>query len=334
MKTLLQLSDIETAYSRIGQYVNKTPIFSSSLLNKWLGHEIYFKAEGMQKIGAFKARGAYNTISWLVENDQKPEQIVANSSGNHAQAVAWASKMFDIPSTIYMPSFCSKVKIQATRSYDAEVVLCDTRMIADEKVKMASLEAGTYWVPPYNHDQVILGQGTAAYEALKEVGEVDSVFAPCGGGGLLSGTYIATKGLYPNTEVIGAEPLNANDAVQSIKHNAIQRLTQSPETLADGAMTLAVGDLTFEYLKKLDDLIEIEETELIYWTQWLTHLLKLRIEPTSAMAMAAAMKWLKNTTPNKKILIILSGANIDQPTNLKIWKNDYLHQQPNAKYNL
>lgn len=330
MKTLLQLKDIETAYSRIGQYINKTPLISSSLLNNWLGHEIYFKAEGMQKIGAFKARGAINTISWLVENGQKPERIVANSSGNHAQAVAWASKMFNIPSTIYMPSFCSKVKIQATRSYGAEVVLCNTRMIADEKVKTASLEAGTYWVPPYNHNQVILGQGTAAYEALKELGEVDSVFAPCGGGGLLSGTYIATKGLYPKAKVIGAEPLNANDAVRSIKLNAIQRLSQSPDTLADGAMTLAVGDLTFEYLKKLDDLLEIEESELIYWTQWLTHLLKLRIEPTSALAMAAAMKWLKGQPHKKKILIILSGANIDQPTNQKIWKKDFLQTPPTS----
>ncbi|MEL6560709.1 MAG: serine/threonine dehydratase [Bacteroidota bacterium] len=328
MDNLLGLKDIEEAKSRIDSFVNETPIFSSSLLNKWLGHEIYFKAEGFQKIGAFKARGACNAISWLLENHQKPDRIIANSSGNHAQAIAWASESLGIKSSIFMPEFSSKVKIQATRSYGAEVILCKTRSEADEKVKSAADDNNTYWIPPFNHEQVILGQGTSAYEALTSLDDIDAVFAPCGGGGLLSGTLIAARGLNPRAEVIGAEPMNANDASISLQQGKIHRLTEKPDTLADGAMTMAIGDITFEYLKQLDDFIEISESEMIYWTQWLMHLLKTRIEPTCALAMEAAKKWLSGQNGKKKILVILSGGNMDQETATKVWKEDYLIHPP------
>ncbi|MGL1887604.1 MAG: serine/threonine dehydratase [Reichenbachiella sp.] len=328
MNSLFDLSPIKEAKKRINDFVNETPILTSSLLNKWCGHEIYFKAEGFQKIGAFKARGACNTISWLIENKQKPDHIIANSSGNHAQAVAWASNMFGIKSSIYMPTFSSKVKIQATASYGADVILCQSRKEADEKVKAASEHSGTYWIPPFDHDMVINGQGTATYEALNEIEGIDAVFAPCGGGGLLSGTLISARGLAPHAQVIGAEPKNANDASISLQNNKIHRLTENPKTLADGAMTLSISELTFEYLKKLDDFIEVGEPDMIYWTQWLTHLLKVRVEPTSAISMEAARQWMRKQTAKKKILIILSGANIDQETNLKIWENDYLTQIP------
>lgn len=324
----LSIEDISKANERVASLVYKTPIFTSSLLNQWMGHELYFKAECMQKIGAFKARGACNTVAWLLENNEKPKHIVANSSGNHAQAVAWAASRFGIPSTIFMPAYSSKVKIQATKSYGAEVILCETRAEVDEKVKLASEEEGTCWIPPFNHDQVIAGQGTAAYEAIEEVGEVDGVFAPCGGGGLLSGTWVASRGLAPKASVIGAEPLNANDAAQSLRMNSIQKLQSVPDTLADGAMTIAVGDLTFEYLKQLDDFYEIEESRIRYWTQWLTHLLKVRVEPTSAMAMEAAFRWLSKQTSKKRALVILSGGNIDQETSLKIWKDNCLDEVP------
>ncbi|WP_062060887.1 serine/threonine dehydratase [Aquimarina longa] len=322
------IKDIITVKNRINKLINNTPVLTSSMLNKWLGHEVYFKAEGFQKIGAFKARGACNTIAWLIENNQRPNHIIANSSGNHAQAVAWASKIFDIPATIYMPDFSSKVKIQATSSYGANVVLCESRAMVDEKVIQESKKDDVYWIPPFNHEQVILGQGTAIYETLQEIGEVDAVFAPCGGGGLLSGSLIAAKGLFPKTKVIGAEPLNANDASMSLQKNTIQRLTSTPQTLADGAMTLAVGDITFEYLKKLDEFYEIKESEMIYWTQWLTHLLKVRIEPTSALSMEAAKQWMQKQSKKKKIVILLSGSNIDHVTNQKIWKDDMLLKKP------
>lgn len=331
----MKIDDIQQvilAKSRIQNHINHTPVLSSSLLNSWLGHEIYFKAECLQKIGAFKARGAANTIAWLIENDQKPDRIVANSSGNHAQAVAWAARSFGIPSTIYMPEFSSKIKIQATKSYGADVVLCKSRAEADECVKEASEIAGNYWIPPFNHKQIIYGQGTAAFEAIEEIGDVDAVVAPCGGGGLLSGTYISTRSLAPNAKVIGAEPLNANDAARSIRTGMIQRLQATPETLADGAMTMAVGELTFEYLKKLDEFYEVSEAAMIYWTQWLTHLLKVQVEPTSALSMEAARLWLSKQSTRKKVLIILSGGNIDQDSYSKIRAIDYLSKVPAIDY--
>lgn len=327
------LSDIVKAKERINPFIHETPVVWSTLLNKWLGHEIFFKAECLQKIGAFKARGACNAIAWYINDQSRPKRVIANSSGNHAQAVAWAATQFGVPSTIYMPAYSSKVKIEATKSYGAAVDLSENRNVADEKVKEAAKEPGIFWVPPFNHEQVIAGQGTAAFEALRQVDHIDAVFAPCGGGGLLSGTLIATHGTSPRTQVIGAEPLNANDAAQSLKMNAIQKLPAVPDTIADGAMTMSVGNITFEYLKKLDHLYEIEEQRIIYWAQWLSHLLKLHIEPTSALGMEAAFRWLNKQKTKKRIMVILSGGNIDQETQLKIWNRNYLDAQPVLKPN-
>ena len=324
----LDIKDIERANARIAKFINHTPILTSTLLNKWLGHEVFFKVESFQKIGAFKARGACNTLAWLNERGESPKQIVANSSGNHAQAVAYAAGKFGIPVTIYMPGYSSKVKIQATKSYGAEVVLSETRDLTDLKVREAAEEKGTYWIHPYNHEQVICGQGTAIYEALSELGDIDAVFAPCGGGGLLSGSLIASRGLSPKTRVIGIEPLNANDAAESLRKGSIQRLSGPPDTLADGAMTMAVGDITFEYLKQLDDFYEIEEEYLIYWTQWLTHLLKCRIEPTSAMPMEAVIRWLRTKKTKQRVLMVVSGGNLDQKTTARIWETDCLENVP------
>ena len=174
----LVLKDIGRAKERIAPYITNTPILTSSLLNDWLGHEIFFKCENFQKIGAFKARGGVNAVSWLLETGQKPKKLVANSSGNHAQAMAFAGKQFNIPTTIFMPEYSSQVKIQATRSYGAEVVLSKDRNITDKLVREAAKEDGAYWIPPFNHEQVICGQGTSAFEALSELDAIDAVFAP------------------------------------------------------------------------------------------------------------------------------------------------------------
>ena len=321
---MLTIDDLIKAKQRINPYIHHTPILSSSLLNKWLGHDIYFKAECLQKIGAFKARGACNAMAYLKENHIPVKQIVANSSGNHAQAVAWAATQHGYPSTIYMPEYTSKVKVQATRSYGAQVILCETRAMVDDLVSQSAKEKDTHWIHPFNHELVIAGQGTAAMDAIHELGEVDAVFAPCGGGGLLSGTLIATHALSPKAKMIGAEPLNANDAVQSLRMGSIQTLNYKPDTLADGAMTPSVGDITFEYLKQLDDMIEVNEHDIAYWAQWLSHLLKVNIEPTSALAMDGARKWLSAQKDRKKILIIISGGNIDQETALKVWAENHL----------
>nr|WP_299384579.1 serine/threonine dehydratase [Allomuricauda sp.] len=324
----LGIEDIAKARERIQKLVRKTPLLMSTQLNNWLGHDIYFKAENFQKIGAFKARGACNTLAWLQENGEFPKHIVANSSGNHAQAVAYAASTMGIPASIFMPAYSSTVKIQATRAYGAEVILSETRDITDHKVREAAAEKGTYWIPPYNHEHVICGQGTSAFEVFQDLDGVDAIFAPCGGGGLLSGTLLASRGLSPKTQVIGVEPLQANDAAESLRSGSIQRLSGVPDTLADGAMTMAVGDITFEYLKQLDGFHEITEEQMIYWTQWLSHLLKCRVEPTSAMVMDGVCKWLKGAKSRKKVVVILSGGNVDQQTTLKIWAKDHLQQLP------
>ncbi|WP_350287384.1 serine/threonine dehydratase [uncultured Croceitalea sp.] len=324
----LTLTDIRAAKERIDPYINTTPILTSSLLNEWLGHEIFFKAENFQKIGAFKARGGVNTVAWLLANGHRPKHIVANSSGNHAQAVAYAAKQFQIPATIYMAAYSSKVKVQATKAYGAKVVLSETRDITDAKVAEAAQQDGTFWIPPFNHEQVICGQGTAAFEALSELDDIDAVFTPCGGGGLTSGTLIGARGLSPKTQVFGVEPLNANDAAESLRKGSIQRLPGVPDTLADGAMTMSVGDITFEYLKQLDGFYEVAEERLVYWTQWLTHLLKCRLEPTCAMPMEAICQWLKTQKTKKRVLMVISGGNVDQPTTQKIWKTDCLGTLP------
>ena len=327
MKTLT-IKDIQKAKKRIDPLINQTPILFSNKLNEWLGHEIFFKAECFQKVGAFKARGACNTTAWLIENNIKPELIVSNSSGNHAQAVAWASSLFGIPSSIYMPKNVSKVKAQATASYGANTIFCEDRNTVDKQTELAAKKKGTYWIPPFNHPQVIAGQGTAVFESLNELNHIDAIFAPCGGGGLLSGSLITSRALSPKSVVIGAEPKNANDAAESLRKNSIHTLSSTPDTIADGARTLSVGDLTFEYLKQLDDFYEIEEEKIIYWTQWLSHLLKVRIEPTSAMPMEAVRNWLTRQKSKKSILVVISGGNIDMSTMNKICSKDFLNEVP------
>ncbi len=316
------------AYNRISPFINHTPLMRSSMLNEWLGHEITFKVECFQKAGAFKTRGALNTLLWLKENGELPEKIVGFSSGNHAQAMAWSARKLGIKATIFLPSFTSKIKQQATKSYGAEVVLTETRQLAEAGAKEMVEREGAYYLPPYDHDMVIAGQGTSCFEALRENTNPDAVFATCGGGGWLSGTYLATQLLSPKTLVFGGEPLNANDAARSKRDGKIFAFDRSPDTIADGGRALAVSERTFHYIKKVNDIIEVPEAEIIYWTQWLNHLLKATVEPTSAVAMAAAAKWLKTQTEKQKVLVLLSGGNIDPETHRKIWADNYLETLP------
>jgi threo-3-hydroxy-L-aspartate ammonia-lyase len=326
----LTIADVIQAKRRISPYITKTPIVTSGLLNQWLGHDVFFKAECLQRAGAFKARGACSFITALLEQGHQPRHIVSNSSGNHAQAVAWAAKRFGISATIYMARNVSSVKAQATAGYGAEVVLCDTRAEADARVAEASARPQTWWAPPFDHDWIIAGQGTAVLESLLEIGEVDAVFAPCGGGGLLSGSLLATRALSPKADVVGVEPEAANDAAESLRTGTIQTLKATPITLADGVMTPRVGEVTFEYLKLLDGFVLVDEAAIRYWTQWLSHLLKLTIEPTSAMAMGGAIQWLSKQSIRKRILVVLSGGNIDQAKMHKIWEHDCLTSVPSV----
>lgn len=328
MSTSPSFDDIENAYARIKGVVKKTPIVESSLLNEWMGNRILFKAECLQTIGAFKIRGAMNFLARLKEEGRLPKHVVANSSGNHAQAVAYAAAHFGCSATIFASETISPIKAAATQSYGAELKLFATRPEADAAVEQASKAPDTVWIPPFNHEDIVAGQGTVALEALNEVGNVDAVFAPCGGGGLLSGTLLATRELQPDVLVIGAEPAEANDASISLQAGEIVSLQHTPNTLADGAATPSVGDVTFPILQELDDFYEVDELQIAYWTQWLHHLLKLHIEPTCAMTMAAVAAWAANTPPGQTALVILSGGNISQASMAKIWERDFLLQPP------
>ena len=322
------LNDIREASNRISPFIKKTPIINSSLLNSWLGHQIEFKAECLQTIGAFKLRGALNTLLKAKEQGRLPQKVVASSSGNHAQAVAYAAKLLGIEATIFSPKNISAVKAAATRYYGATLDLSETRLEADEKAKQAATQADTIWLPPFNHPDIVAGQGTVMLETLAQTEGIDGVFAPCGGGGLLSGCLIASRALSPTTQVCGVEPLLGNDAAQSLRAGSIVRLAEQPKTLADGAATLAIGDVTFEYLKQLDGFYEASEQQIAYWTQWLQHLLKIHVEPTCAMSMVGVASWLSQQTQPKKVVVILSGGNIDQHKMQQIWQQDHLATVP------
>ena len=321
-------ADVQTAEKRIHSFINKTPVLESQLLNNWLGHKLFFKAECFQKTGAFKLRGALNMMLKAKEEGRLGSQVVASSSGNHAQAVAYAAKILGVKATIYSAQNISKVKAAATAYYGATLDLSASRKEADEKVAEAASEEGVLWMPPFNHNDIIAGQGTAALEAFGQTGEVDSVFAPVGGGGLISGSLISTRALFPKASIIGVEPLAANDAAESLRTGVIQSLPEQPNTLADGAATLQVGEKTFPHLQALDGFYEVDEIKIAYWTQWLQHLLKIHVEPTCAMSMGAVVEWLKSQTSEQKVLVMLSGGNIDQQNMLKIWQYDHLQKAP------
>jgi threonine dehydratase len=322
----MEPSIVNVALNRIKKHINKTPLLQSQAINKMLASDIYFKFEGMQKVGAFKARGAINTLLHLKEQNQLPENVVAYSSGNHAQAVAWAAQQLGIKATIIIPSQASPIKIAATKSYGAQVILTKERQEAEDLAHEKSKD--NFLLPPYDHDDVIAGQGTAALEAWKEAGDFDAVFAPCGGGGLISGTYLATQLFSQNAKVYAAEPQIANDAAQSFKTGTISRFETTPMTIADGTRTLSISERTFQYIKKLNGFYEISEENIIYWTQWLTHLLKINLEPTSALGMAGAFKWIQEGNRDKRILIIVSGGNIDSTTYVKMWEKNHLENIP------
>jgi threonine dehydratase len=336
---MTDFADVLAAQSRLAGRIKKSPLVRSHLLEQWLSerlpqsqrHTIWFKAECLQHTGAFKIRGATNFIAKLAEQGQLPQRFVANSSGNHAQAVAYAASQFNRPATIFAAQNISSIKAAATRSYGAELKLFPTRPEADEAVRIASQSPDTTWIPPFNHPDIIAGQGTAVAESLQELDDIDAVFAPCGGGGLLSGSLIATRALAPHADVIGAEPLAANDAAESLRTGSIQSLSSPAKTLADGAATPSIGEHTFPFLQQLDGFYEINEQDITYWSQWLHHLLKLHIEPTCCMSMQAVAEYLAKQDEPKRVLVVLSGGNISAQTMATLFQDDHLSEPPHIE---
>ena len=311
----LTFDQVKLASNRLLNYIVKTPLISDQKLNEELGAQIFLKMENQQKTNSFKARGAFNSILAYREKYGKfPDKIVAQSSGNHAQAIACAAKEFNIPALIYMITKASPVKIAATRSFGAEVILLEKRSEVNKAAEEKQKE-GYVFIHPNDGDDIILGQATAAFEALLEIGEVDAIFAPCGGGGLLSGCYLASLGLSPKAQTFACEPLSANDAARSFRLGEIVGYQDTPNTIADGARTLEVLPQSFSYLQKLAGFFEISEEEIIFWQKKLSEMLKQKIEPTSALIVAGIKQYLQKNpqnsqTKNQKLLAIISGGNV------------------------
>ncbi len=306
---MVQYSDVQDAYNRIKGIANKTPVLTSRTLNAQLEAFVYFKCENFQRMGAFKFRGAYNAISQL-STAQKMKGIITHSSGNHAQAVALASQILGIKAFIVMPKNSPLVKVNATRGYCAEVVFCENTLASREETTNKLIAQHDYTlIHPYDNNDVICGQGTAALELLMEVGNLDAIIAPVGGGGLLSGTAIAAKGFNPMIRVYAGEPKNADDAYRSIQAGKIMT-NDHPNTIADGLRT-NLCDRTFNILRhNVDQIVRVTEQEILYAMRFLWERMKLVVEPSGAVSLAGVLSG-QVPTKGQKIGVILSGGNID-----------------------
>ena len=308
--TLPTFADIESAARQIAGAAHKTPVATSKTIDARTGAEVFFKCENLQRAGAFKFRGAYNALSRFTD-DQKRRGVVTFSSGNHAQAIALAGRVLGIPRVIVMPSDAPAVKKIATEGYGGEVILYDRDKEDREAIgKRLASERGLTLIPPYDHPHIIAGQGTAARELIEEVGALDLLFVPCGGGGLLSGSAIAAKAMEANCKVIGVEPAAGDDATRSFKSRKLETV-DNPKTVADGARTPSLGSLTLPIvLQYVAGMATVDDPTLLKTMFYLWERLKLVVEPTGALGAAAA---LEGTTPIRglRVGVILSGGNVD-----------------------
>ncbi len=304
-------ADIEAAAARLAGVAHRTPVVTSSQFDARCGCHAFFKCENLQRMGAFKFRGAYNALS-ILSPGEKRRGVVAFSSGNHAQAVALAGKLLGVRATIVMPADAPAVKVAATRGYGAGVVFYD-RAAGQSREAVAgkiATETGAVVVPPFDSVPVIAGQGTAAKELVEETGALDYLFVPCGGAGLLSGCSIAARALSPHIRVIGVEPAAGDDAARSFRTKTLQRV-ENPETIADGARTQSLGAITFPLvLRNVHDIVTVTDAQIVEAMRFLWERMKLVVEPTGALAAAAVLEGLADVR-GKRVGIILSGGNVD-----------------------
>jgi threonine dehydratase len=305
---MVTYEDVAKAHERIKGVAHKTPVLTSSVTDARVGAKLFFKCENLQRMGAFKFRGAYNALSQL-DASQRRQGVLAFSSGNHAQAVALAGKLLGIKTVIVMPENAPKVKLQATRGYGAEVVTYRMDEDRETVANRVAKERGMVTIPPFNHPHIVAGQGTAAKEMLEETGPLDMLLVPCGGAGLLSGCAIAAKQLAPNCRVIGVEPAKGDDVTQSFRSGKIVKIPV-PDTIADGARTQAPGTITFPLVKRyVNEMVTVTDEELLPAMFWLWERMKIVVEPTGALGFAAAFH---GKVPVKgRIGVILSGGNVD-----------------------
>jgi threonine dehydratase len=310
---MVTFADVQAAAGRIEGVAHVTPVAVSRLLNDACGCQVFLKCENLQRAGAFKFRGAYNAVCQL-PGESKAHGIITYSSGNHAQALARVCQMQAIHATIVMPQGASPMKLQAARDYGAEIVLHDPAATSREEVAGRLAEEHGYTViPPFDHPDVIAGQGTAALELLQMVGPLDYLFVPCGGGGLLSGSAIAAKHAAPECRVIGVEPQAGDDACRSFRSGTLQKV-HNPPTIADGARTPSLGHLTFPLIREhVHDMIAVPDDDLVRTMYFVWTRMKLVVEPTGVLGLAAVFN-RRYQVEGKRVGAILSGGNIDLVT--------------------
>ncbi len=302
--------DVAAAAARIAGHAHRTPVLTSRTLDEALGARVFLKCENLQRMGAFKFRGAFNALSRFSAGQRKAG-VVAFSSGNHAQAIALAARLLDIPATIVMPHDAPAAKVAATRGYGGQVVHYDRYTEDREQIGRDLAERhGLTLVPPYDHADVLAGQGTAAKELFEEAGPLDALFVPLGGGGLLSGTALATRALSPDCALYGVEPEAGNDGQQSLRAGRIIHI-DTPKTIADGAQTQHLGGITFPIIQRdVNDILTAGDAELVDAMGFLATRMKLVVEPTGCLGLAAARQRSEQLR-GRRVGIILSGGNVD-----------------------
>jgi threonine dehydratase len=308
--SLPTFDDVCAAAERIKGYAHRTPVMTSRTVNEELGAEVFFKCESLQRMGAFKFRGAFNALSKFDEQ-QRRAGVVAFSSGNHAQAIALSAKLLGIPATIVMPHDAPVAKMAATEGYAGNIVVYDRYKEDREQIgRNLAKKHGMTLIPPYDHPDVIAGQGTAAKELFEEVGALDAFFVPLGGGGLLSGSALSTRALSPGCKLYGVEPEAGNDGQQSFRSGAIVHI-DTPKTIADGAQTQHLGAYTFPIIRRdVDDVLTATDEQLVECMRFAALRMKLVIEPTGCLGFATARQ-MKPQLKGKRVGVLVSGGNVD-----------------------
>ncbi len=313
MTTTLNLptfDDVTAAAGRIKGFAHQTPVLTSRTFNEELDAQVFFKCENLQRTGAFKFRGAFNALSKF-DATQRRHGVVTFSSGNHAQAIALSARLLGIPATIVMPEDAPASKVAATKGYGAQVVTYD-RYTADREQIGRDLadKHGLTLIPPYDHADVIAGQGTAAKELFEEVGTLDSLFVCMGGGGLLAGSALSTRALSPDCKLYGVEPEAGNDGQQSFRSGSIVHI-DTPKTIADGAQTQHVGNLTFPIIRRdVNDVLTVTDAQLVEAMRFIAARMKLVVEPTGCLGFAAARE-MKAHLKGQRVGVLVSGGNVD-----------------------
>ncbi|HST86086.1 MAG TPA: threo-3-hydroxy-L-aspartate ammonia-lyase [Kineosporiaceae bacterium] len=314
MAELPTYREVQAAATRLAGTAHRTPVLRSRLLNQQVGADVVIKCENFQRIGAFKFRGAFNALAQFTP-DQRQAGVVTFSSGNHAQAIALAARLLDIPATIVMPLDAPTSKVTATEGYGGRIVTYDRYTCDREEIGRAlATEHGLTLIPPYDHPHVIAGQGTAAKELFEEVGDLDTLLVPLGGGGLLSGSALAARALSPACRLYGVEPEAGNDGQQSLRSGEMVRI-DTPQTIADGAQTQSLGHLPFEIIRReVEDILTVADAELVEAMRLFAATLKIVVEPTGCLGLAALLRLGREGGPalrGRRIGVIVSGGNID-----------------------